>query len=138
MQYMKITTKGGRNQSLVVWNENDLPHYMKGKDFSVVEACSNQNGIRPMLAILCRLPFNRQRTIVNPNDLHDFSVTYNQHTKEYRLWVYTRNWESRAGWYAGMIHAYKVLHPSNDAKPKPPIETPLFLTRRTNEQREQP
>lgn len=80
-------------------------------DWSVVDVARTQNQLRWMIAVLYKMPVGKDgngNPIHAVDGLYELAVTYDETTREYRLWTYTRNWQGRGGWYAGMIHAEKV------------------------------
>lgn len=110
MRPLSITLKG-HDHRIVPISEREIFLKHTANTYSVIGCSPNQNGIRRMISILCRMPLGVRFRALEKNDICDLTLTWDAVNKEYTLWILTCNFPSRAGWYAGMIHAYNVFHP---------------------------
>lgn len=99
---LSVTMPGHRHHYYTIWeyNGSDIPAQLS--EHAVVDASQSQNGIRRMIAVI------NQFTAGGYQNFYDFAITYEPRLKEYRLWVYERNWQGRAAYYAGMVHVRNV------------------------------
>ena len=75
------------------------------QDYSLVEKYSNQNDLRRSLSILNKVRFHPESRISLLPDWCDIYISHE--SNQYGLWVYTRNWHSRAGFLAGALVGWR-------------------------------
>ena len=99
MKRLVYTQPGGYPFRFAIrdWDGNGYPPGLE--DYETVSVTATHNAIRRHLGII--------RRYTGFITLHDFAITF-EHPQEYRLWVYSRNWQGRAGYYAGMIRVRDV------------------------------
>jgi hypothetical protein len=99
-QSLKFTLKHGQHRKFLVYIYTEAPLWLK--ECSVCIHATTQNEMRQNLSILYNMGLG--------SSLFDgLYMAWHPDTKDYRLWVETRNFPGRAAYYAGMIHAYKRL-----------------------------
>lgn len=94
-KFLRWTAPGGEKMALTI-----LPADTKLDDYSVMDAFASQNRVRHVLSLLQNTDFCGHPALPS---FWDLKLTYDANKREYRLWVYTRNWASRASFLAGIV-----------------------------------
>jgi hypothetical protein len=101
---MKDGYGGGYVKGFHVWTPENPPMWLH--DYGIVAEAYDQNRLRWMLGILARMNNGNKYNL-----FIDITIMWNAERKAYQIWTYNRNWKGRESYYAGMIHAYTVMHP---------------------------
>jgi hypothetical protein len=90
---LRWTRKGGEVAQMTIFE----PTAVK-EDWSIVNGFSSQNRLRHALAMLEGTVFCERMALP---DLRDLRVTFDGEL--YRLWAYSRNWQGRGAFLAGIL-----------------------------------
>lgn len=111
MKMLKISLPNNNHTGFFI-ADHDKSRY---GDYSVVERFRSQNRLRKVMSILRKFANGGDRRFLGNLDL---SVMRSEDGREYELLTYSRHWEGRASYYAGVYIAVERLKRSIRGKKK--------------------